>query len=60
MSTTSQQNKCAHPNCTCPAAEGEYCSQACATASTGEAASGMSATSGCGCNHPECRAARAA
>jgi hypothetical protein len=27
---TNTQNKCAHPQCTCPASEGQYCSQACA------------------------------
>jgi len=50
------ENKCAHPKCTCPVAEGkEYCSQACS-----DAAENGSLSNNCGCDHPGCIGAIAA
>ena len=50
------QNRCAHPQCTCPvSAEEEFCSQACLdTAEEG------STNERCGCSHPQCASAKAA
>jgi hypothetical protein len=50
------QNRCAHPQCTCPVEEGEqYCSQACS-----DAAEGTSRNDRCACPHPKCAGAMAA
>ena len=50
---TALQNKCAHENCTCPAAsDSRYCSPACE--------SGKGSESACGCGHADCMAAQAA
>lgn len=50
------QNRCAHPKCTCPVAEGEkYCSQACSDTGAGGGGSDR-----CTCPHPQCASAKAA
>jgi metallothionein len=49
-----KEQKCAHENCTCTAAEGsKYCSANC------EAAKGTTDLA-CGCGHPGCKGAVAA
>jgi hypothetical protein len=50
------QNRCSHPQCTCPVEEeGEYCSQACS-----DAAEDSSQNARCNCPHPQCASAMAA
>lgn len=50
------QERCAHPQCTCPVAEGDkYCSQACS-----DADEGSSRNDRCSCTHPQCSSAMAA
>lgn len=54
--TEAVQEKCAHPNCSCPVSAGEkYCSQACS-----DAAEGQGPTDRCSCSHSQCKSAMAA
>jgi hypothetical protein len=47
------QNKCAHPQCSCPVSKGkEYCSEACEISAAGNEVKGE-----CGCDHPQCEMA---
>jgi len=48
---TAEETKCAHPQCNCPASEGQqYCSTSCEQSDR----SGQSASAQCGCNHQQC------
>jgi hypothetical protein len=52
MNATDQE-KCAHPQCSCPVSQGkEYCSEACEISAVGSETKGE-----CGCNHPQCEMA---
>ena len=52
MNATDQE-KCAHPQCSCPVSQGEeYCSEACEISAAGSETKGE-----CGCNHPQCEMA---
>src|SRR5438270_9249649 len=48
-----EQNKCAHPQCSCPVSQGQqYCSEACEIS-----AAGSEPNAECGCDHPQCQMA---
>lgn len=42
---------CAHPACSCPATQGEYCGDGCEQASAGSSEQ----RERCRCQHPECQ-----
>jgi hypothetical protein len=46
MLDAEQTETCAHPPCNCKARSGEYCSEACRSASTGQTE--------CNCGHVDC------
>ena len=53
--TTAVQSKCAHPQCTCPIADGQgYCSETCADSAKNNE---VDVLSRCSCGHPGCKSA---